>query len=91
MFSADGKYVYSVRSDQGRENLFRIDITTGAATVIGNVGREFRPGSNLSPSIRLSRAPDGKSFIYGSGTFTSNLWMLEGFAAKPGFFARFGR
>ena len=91
MFSADGKHVYSVRSDQGREDLFRIDIATGAETVIGNVGREFRPGSNLSPSIRLSLAPDGKSFIYGSGTFTSNLWMLEGFAAKPGFFARFGR
>jgi Tol biopolymer transport system component len=91
MFSADGKYVYSVRSDQGREDLFRVDIATGVETVIGNVGREFRPDSNLTPSIRLSLAPDGKSFIYGAGTFTSNLWMLEGFAAKRGFFARFGR
>ena len=91
MFSADGKCVYSIRSDQGREDLFRIDIATGAETVIGNVGPEFRPGSNLSPSIRLSLAPDGKSFIYGSGTFTSNLWMLEGFAVKPGLFARLGR
>jgi serine/threonine protein kinase/Tol biopolymer transport system component len=91
MFSADGKYVYSIGSDRGPEDLLRIDIATGAETVIGNVGREFRPGSNLSPSIRLSLAPDGKSFIYGSGTFTSNLWMLEGFAAKPGLFARFGR
>jgi serine/threonine protein kinase len=91
MFSADGKYVYSIRSDQGREDLFRIDIATGAETVVGNVGPEFRPGSNLSPSIRFSLAPDGKSFIYGSGTFTSNLWMLEGFAVKPGRFARLGR
>ena len=41
------KYVYSVRSDKGREDLFRIDIATGAETVIGNVGHEFRPGSNL--------------------------------------------
>jgi dipeptidyl aminopeptidase/acylaminoacyl peptidase len=91
MFSADGKYVYSIRSDQGREDLFRIDIATGAETVIGNVGPEFRPGSNLSPSIRFSLSPDGKSFIYGSGTFTNNLWMLEGFAVKPGRFARPGR
>jgi serine/threonine protein kinase len=91
MFSADGKYVYSIRSDQGREDLFRIDIATGAETVIGNVGPAFRPGSNLSPSIRFSLAPDGKSFIYGSGTFTSNLWMLEGFAVKPGLFARLRR
>jgi serine/threonine protein kinase/Tol biopolymer transport system component len=91
MFSADGKYVYSIGSDQGPEDLFRIDLATGAEKVIGSVGREFRPGSNLSPSIRFSLAPDGKSFIYASGTFTHNLWMLEGFAAKPGLFSRFGR
>jgi hypothetical protein len=91
MFSADGKFVYSIRSDQGREDLFRIDIATGTETVIGNVGREFRPGSNLTPSIRFSLAPDGKSFIFGSGTFTSNLWMLEGFAPKSGLLSRFGR
>jgi hypothetical protein len=91
MFSADGKFVYSIRSDQGREDLFRIDIATGAETVIGNVGREFRPGSNLTPSIRFSLAPDGKSFIFGSGTFTSNLWMLEGFAPKSRLLSGFGR
>jgi serine/threonine protein kinase len=83
MFSADGKSVYGIRSDQGREDLFRIDIATGVETVIGNIGREFRPGSNLSPTIRFSLAPDGKSFIFGSGMFTNNLWMLEGFA-PPG-------
>jgi len=71
----------------GTEDLFRIDIATGAETVVGNVGREFQPGSNLSPSIRFSLAPDGKSFVYGSGTFTNNLWMLEGFAVKHGLFA----
>jgi Tol biopolymer transport system component len=91
MFSADGKSVYGIRSDQGREDLFRIDIATGAETVIGNIGREFRPGSNLSPTIRFSLAPDGKSFIFASGTFTSNLWMMDGFAAKPGLLSRFGR
>jgi hypothetical protein len=41
MFSADGKSVYGIRSDQGREDLFRIDIATGAETVIGDIGRDF--------------------------------------------------
>jgi hypothetical protein len=41
--------------------------------------------------VVFSLAPDGKSFIYGSGTFTSNLWMLEGFAIEPGLFARLAR
>jgi Tol biopolymer transport system component len=91
MFSADGRSVYNIRSDKDRQILFRIDIATGAETVIGDVGREFGPGSNLGPSIRLSLAPDGKSIIYGSGTFKNNLWLLEGFAPKSGLLSRFGR
>jgi dipeptidyl aminopeptidase/acylaminoacyl peptidase len=90
MFAADGQSVYGIREDHERELLFRIDLATGAETVIGDVGRDFRPGSNLSPSIRFSLAPDGKSFIYGAGRFKSNLWMLEGFASKKRWLARLG-
>ena len=32
----------------------------------------------------------GKSFVYGAGTVKNNLWMMEGFAPKAGFFARLG-
>ncbi len=55
--------------------------------MIGTLADGFTPGSNLSPSIRFSLSPDGKSFVYGSGTFTTNLWMLEGFAKTKSRFA----
>jgi eukaryotic-like serine/threonine-protein kinase len=79
-FSKDGKQVYGLRLDKDRQILFSLDIATGAEKVIGTIADGFVPASNLSPSIRLSLSPDGKSITYGSGTFTSNLWMLEGFA-----------
>jgi hypothetical protein len=49
---------------------------------------EAGPCPDVQRREKLSGSENGR---YGSGTFTSNLWMLEGFAAKPGFFARFGR
>jgi len=52
--------------------------------------QNFRPASNLNPAIRFSLAPDGKSFVYSSPRSASNLWILEGFAAKTGLFARLG-
>ena len=89
-FSPDGKLLYGLRTDNDRVLLFSIPATGGAEKEIGDVGREFRPNSNLHPGIRFSVAPDGKSFVYGAGQFKSNLWMLEGFAAKTGLLARFG-
>jgi serine/threonine protein kinase len=88
MFSNDGKVLYGVRTDQDRELLFSVDIATGAEKILGDLGREFRPGNNLNPSIRFSMAPDGKSFVYSAGNFKRNLWMLEGFAPERSFWSR---
>lgn len=90
VFSPDGKRVYGLRPDGDREVLFTVEIASGAEKVIGNVGKENRPRSNLNPSTRLSLAPDGKSIAYGVSKFKDNLWMLEGFAAKRGLLQRFG-
>jgi Tol biopolymer transport system component len=89
-FSQDGKLLYGLRRDKDRQVLFTVDVATGAEKVLGETTSDFVPGSNLSPSIRLSLAPDGKSFVYGSSRFKTNLWMLEGFATRPGFFQRLG-
>jgi eukaryotic-like serine/threonine-protein kinase len=80
MFSSDGKLLYGIRDEQDRELLFSVDIATGAEKILGDLGREFRPNNNLSPTIRFSMAPDGKSFVYSAGNFKRNLWLLEGFA-----------
>ena len=54
-----------------------------AERVIGRLDADFRPASSLSPAIRLSLSPDGKSIAYGySRSAINNLWMLEGLAAK---------
>ena len=89
MFSSDGKLLYGLRAEQDKELLFSFDIATGAEKVLGDLGREFRPGNNVSPSIRFSMAPDGKSFVYSSGNFKRNLWMLEGFAPERSFWPHF--
>jgi Tol biopolymer transport system component len=90
VFSPDGKQLYGLRPSDGGEALFWVDPATGAEKVVGDVGQDYRPKSNLSPTTRLSLAPDGKSLAYGTGKFKQNLWMLEGFAAKAGILARLG-
>ena len=88
-FSHDGKHVYGLRSEHERQTLFSIDLSSGAERVIGS-GNTFEPRSNLSPSIRLSRAPDGKSLLYASGMPRSSLWVFEGFNRPDGLAARLG-
>ena len=90
MFSADGRLVYGIRTEGRRNLLFSVGIAGGAEKVIGDLGPGFHPNSEIEPGIRLSLAPDGKSFVYAVGKSSSNLWLLEGFAAKAGFLARVG-
>ena len=85
-FSADGRLLYIMRADHDRELLFSVDVATGTEKVIGDAGKDFRPGSYLNPAIRFSLTPDGKSITYGSGTSQSNLWLLEGFAPRRSLF-----
>src|SRR5262249_27701508 len=83
-FSRDGRLLYGLRSENESLALFSLDPSSKKETIIGKVGPEFKPGSNLNPSTRFSLAPDGRSFVYGAGQFRSNLWMLDGFApARP--------
>ena len=68
----------ALREDPEHLVLYSIDVASGAEKTIGSFSREFRPASNLHPAIRFSLTPDGKSFVYSAGTFTSNIWMLSG-------------
>jgi Tol biopolymer transport system component len=90
VFSHDGKLVYGLRPGDDGETLFTVDVVTGTEKIVGNVGKDYRPRSNLNPAMRFSLAPDGKSIAYGVGKFKDNLWMLEGFAVRAGFFKRLG-
>ena len=88
MFSSDGKLVYGIRSARDRNELFSLNIATGAEKALGNLGKDFTPSSNLMPGIRFSMAPDGKSFVYGVSKSRSNLWTIERFEPRGGLLAR---
>ena len=84
-FSKDGKMLYGIKSvafEPQHQLLFSLDIATLKMQTIADLGRENSPHSDLGPGIRFSLAPDGKSFIYSTSTYKSNLWLLEGFP-KP--------
>jgi len=87
-FSADNRLLYGLREDGDRELLFSVTIDTDAENIIGDAGKDFRPGSPQNPAMRFSLAPDGKSLVYGTGRFKQNLWLLEGFSPPSGLLAR---
>ncbi|HEY7054950.1 MAG TPA: protein kinase [Vicinamibacterales bacterium] len=89
VFSKDGKRLYGLRPEDGKQTLLSIDVASGAERIIAS-GITFEPRSYLSPSIRFSLAPDGKSIIYGTGRMTYDLWMLEGFKSPGSLAARLG-
>ena len=88
-FSKDGKLVYGMAPENGRHTLFSIDVATGAKRTIAQ-GISYAPLSNLTPSMRFSLAPDGKSLLYGTGVITNSLWILEGFNPPDSLLARLG-
>jgi eukaryotic-like serine/threonine-protein kinase len=87
-FSPDSKTLYTMHQDKDALVLFSVDIASGKQRDIGEVPREFRPGLGLSPAMRFSLAPDGKSFAYPTGKSSNNLWLMDGLAAKGGLFGR---
>ena len=63
---------------------------TKAIHDIRDVGKEFTPACDYSPSIRYTLTPDGESMTYAISTYKSDLWLLEGFRPS-GWFARLFR
>jgi eukaryotic-like serine/threonine-protein kinase len=89
-FSAESRLLYGMREEGDHEWLFSLNASDGQEKVVGDAGKNNGPKSDLNPALRLSPAPDGKSFIYSTMVLKENLWMLEGFEAKRGLLARLG-
>jgi Tol biopolymer transport system component len=85
-FSRDGRTVYGIsRPAAGtpatvRPELFSMSVDGGAEKVIGPIAVGMAPTNPLSPSQRLTFAPDGKSFTYTIAKPSQNLWLAEGLA-----------
>jgi eukaryotic-like serine/threonine-protein kinase len=95
-FSRDGKLLYgigpgerpyltsTVATSQMEETaLFSLDPVTLEQKIIRKLGNELQPVSPRVLGIRLSLAPDGKSVVYSTAKYRSDLWMLTGYR-QPG-------
>jgi Tol biopolymer transport system component len=88
-FAKDSRLLYGIRSENGQNTLFAIDVASGAERVIGATNG-LAPLSNLTPSLHFSLAPDGSSLVYSTGLFRTSLWMLEGFDQPHSLASRLG-
>ena len=79
-FSADGRTIYGLRQPValGRVELFSVGVGGGPEKTIGSLAPEYLPRNTLSPSLRLSVTPDGRSLTYSISRTTSNLWLTDG-------------
>jgi eukaryotic-like serine/threonine-protein kinase len=93
-FSRDGQLLYGIQTgetdaDKDRATLFSLDRITLKQKVIKELGRDDIPRENFGPGIRFSMAPDGKSFVYTTAKYRSDLWMLQGYK-QPSWLDRLG-
>ena len=89
-FSADGKLVYGIRSEGGKNRLFSVNVADGVETILGEIGKDFAPRGQPRTAALLSLAPDGKSLAYSIQKRRGNIWMVEGFDQPPSLLARLG-
>ena len=88
-FSKDGKKLYGIGPDEDKAPLIEVDLATLKTKVIKELGVGWEPDDDLLPAIRLSLAPDGKSFVYAVSKTQENIWMLQGYR-QPGLLERIG-
>ena len=83
VWSRDSSAIRVASSQSEMAQLFGVDVKTGKATKLADLGKniEFRHGINFSLSASLSA--DGKSFLTSVRVYKSDLWILEGFP-QPG-------
>jgi eukaryotic-like serine/threonine-protein kinase len=78
-FSKDSRLLYGWRMKGGRPQIFSVDIATGGEKVIGEFDEALTPSAYITPGVRLSLSPDGKSILFSSFRHNTSIWMLEGF------------
>ena len=88
VFSKDEKSVYGIlvtdpKTGRDSATLFSLDLATLKTTVIKDLGAVNQPSEVMSPTLRFSMAPDGKSFLYTARKRRTDLWMLQGYR-QPG-------
>jgi hypothetical protein len=89
VWSRDSSTIYVASSLSDPARLDAIDIRTGAARKIADLGSGINFGLSANFMLSGSLAPDGKSFATTVAKTTSDIWILDGFApTKHRWFSR---
>lgn len=78
-WSRDGKTLYGFTAADGRQTIVEINVATGAERLISVMPQDYRVRAILSPALRISLSPDGKSLATSIGVISGDLWQLENF------------
>jgi Tol biopolymer transport system component len=80
-WSPDSKMLYALTFQSPHPNLSAIDIATDKIREIATYDVNFTPllDNAYTGSLRMSMAPDGKSFAAATATAQADLWILDGF------------
>jgi serine/threonine protein kinase/Tol biopolymer transport system component len=81
-WSADGSQIFGLTWTAEGSRLQVLTFQTGAVRTVRDFSPEIHFATNMAHSLRLSLAPDHKSFSTTTVETKSDLWILEGFA-KP--------
>jgi len=88
-WSRDSSTIYIASSLSDPARLDAIDIRTGAARKIADLGSGINFEMSVNYMLSGSLAPDGKSLATTAAKTTSDIWILDGFApAKRRWFGR---
>ena len=83
VWSRDSSTIYMASSQSETAQLFAVDVKTGRATKIADLGKDVSFGLGINYCLSASLSPDGKSFLTTARTEKADLWILEGFP-RPG-------
>jgi Tol biopolymer transport system component len=79
VWSRDSSVIYMASSQSEMAQLFAVEVNTGKATKLADLGNDIEFSNNVGYSMLGSLSPDGKGFFTSDRVRTSDLWILEGF------------
>ncbi len=85
-WSIDGRTVYTVPVDERPSRLVSIDARSGAVRTISTFVAGVRVGAVSTASVILSPSRDGKSLLTSVQRDKTDIWILEGFDTRRGWF-----
>ncbi|MFN7935911.1 MAG: protein kinase [Bryobacteraceae bacterium] len=81
-WSADAATLYGLQEEGTVQKLIGVEVSTGKERVLNQIEARVRIRSLLTPGLRLSVSPDGKSIAATSRTETGDIWMVEDFEGR---------